>query len=80
MSDFASDFDPIDEVAQSFVDRYRRGERPPLAEYIERFPHLADRIRKLFPALVMIEEAGAAVGPETASLVRDDIEFCQCPQ
>ena len=71
MSDFASEFDPIDEVAQSFVDRYRRGERPSLTEYIERFPHLADRIRELFPALVMIEEAGPVVGPGTASLVRD---------
>lgn len=59
MSDLASEFDSIDEMAESFVDRYRRGERPSLAEFTERFPHLADRIRELFPALAMIEEAGS---------------------
>jgi len=63
VSDFASEFDPIDEVAQSFVDRYRRGERPSLTEYIERFPHLADRIRELFPALVRLTPPPASITP-----------------
>jgi serine/threonine protein kinase/WD40 repeat protein len=50
--------DPIDELAEEFLARYRRGERPALSEYVARRPDLADDIRDLFPALVMMEEAG----------------------
>src|SRR5262249_55787517 len=44
---------------------YRRGERPSLAEYTDQHPELAERIRRLFPALVLMEEFGsaAATGP-----------------
>lgn len=28
--------DPFDEVAESFLERYRAGERPSVAEYVER--------------------------------------------
>jgi serine/threonine protein kinase/formylglycine-generating enzyme required for sulfatase activity len=66
----ASDFDPLDDVAQSFLDRYRRGERPSLTEYTERFPHLAARIRELFPALVLIEDAGS---PDEADSPKIDV-------
>jgi serine/threonine protein kinase len=52
--------DPIDELAEEFLARYRRGERPALSEYVGRRPDLADDIRDLFPALVMMEEAGPA--------------------
>jgi serine/threonine protein kinase len=44
-------------LADEFADRYRRGERPPLHEYIDRYPDLADDIRELFPAMVEIELA-----------------------
>jgi serine/threonine protein kinase/formylglycine-generating enzyme required for sulfatase activity len=64
----SSDFDPIDDVAQSFLDRYRRGERPTLTEYTERFPHLAARIRDLFPALVLIEDAGSPGGVDSPKI------------
>ncbi|HQX51527.1 MAG TPA: protein kinase [Planctomycetaceae bacterium] len=47
----------IDAIAEDFVARYRLGERPSLAEYEERHPELADEIRELFPALVMMEQA-----------------------
>src|SRR5262249_36826731 len=53
---------PVEELAESFLARYRRGERPALSEYIERHPELADDIRDLFPALVMMEEAGPPDG------------------
>src|SRR5262249_4977464 len=43
-------------LAEEFIDRYRRGERPPLREYTERHPELAQDIRDLFPALVHIEQ------------------------
>jgi hypothetical protein len=28
----------IMELAEEFLDRYRRGQRPPLKEYIDRYP------------------------------------------
>ncbi len=52
--------DPIGPLAEEFVARYRRGERPGLSEYTERHPDLAERIREVFPMMVMMEEAGSA--------------------
>src|SRR5260370_40418415 len=48
----------IEQLAEEFLQRYRRGERPALAEYTTRYPELADDIRDVFAALVLIEEAG----------------------
>src|SRR5438067_9827937 len=42
-------------LADEFAARYRRGERPPLREYVEKYPELADDIRELFPALIGME-------------------------
>jgi WD40 repeat protein/serine/threonine protein kinase len=55
---------PVEELAEEFLARYRRGERPALTEYTRRHPELADEIRELFPALLLIEEAGPTVAPE----------------
>ena len=49
---------------RSSPTRYRRGERPALAEYTDRYPELADEIRELFPALV---DDGAARARRRAS-------------
>src|SRR3954447_23864465 len=57
-ADVSADFDPLDQPAEDFLTRYRRGERPALTEYAERYPAQADRIRALFPALVEMEQAG----------------------
>ncbi len=54
--------DPLNALAEEFADRYRRGERPPLSEYTDRYPALADEIRELFPALVMMEDLGSVAG------------------
>jgi Protein tyrosine and serine/threonine kinase len=43
------------ELAEEFLDRYRDGDRPPLTEYTDRYPQYADEIRKVFPALAMLE-------------------------
>ena len=51
----------VEALAEEFVERYRRGERPPLSEFIARFPEHADEIRDLFPALVMMEQ----IAPES---------------
>ena len=36
-----SEADPLDAVVESFLQRYRRGERPSVTEYTERYPELA---------------------------------------
>src|SRR5262249_49565307 len=38
-----------------FLERYRKGERPGLKEYIDRHPELAGEIREVFPAMAMME-------------------------
>jgi len=52
--------EPFDLLAEEFLDRFRRGERPAVHEYAERHPELAEEIRELFPTLVAMEQAGAA--------------------
>jgi formylglycine-generating enzyme required for sulfatase activity len=52
----------IDELAEDFAARYRRGERPALQEYIDRYPALADDIRELLPALAEVEQVKAEFG------------------
>jgi eukaryotic-like serine/threonine-protein kinase len=56
MSEPSADRDPFEGVAESFLARFRAGERPSIAEYAARHPELADQIRKLLPALVMVEQ------------------------
>ena len=46
------------ELADDFSRRYRRGERPSMAEYIAKHPALADQIRGLFPAMLAMEQSG----------------------
>src|SRR6516164_6823077 len=50
-------YDLLDRLAEEFADRFRRGERPALKEYTERYPELAEEIRELFPAMVQVEQA-----------------------
>src|SRR5688572_361540 len=45
----------IDVIAEEFVERYRRGERPAIGEYEAKYPEQAEAIRELFPALVVME-------------------------
>jgi serine/threonine protein kinase len=47
--------DPIEVMAESFVARFRRGERPSVEEYAARYPELADEVRELVPALAQLE-------------------------
>jgi WD40 repeat protein/serine/threonine protein kinase len=58
----SSGIDPVDDLIQAFLEQYRRGERPSLTEYTDKYPELAERIRDLFPALLVIEEVGSGVG------------------
>src|SRR5262249_15714079 len=48
---------PVEALAEEFLDRCRRGERPSLSEYTARHPEWADKIRSLFPLLLDMEAA-----------------------
>jgi WD40 repeat protein/serine/threonine protein kinase len=59
----------LERLAEEFVERHRRGERPALSEYADRHPDLADEIRGLFPALVQIEHLKPLPGDLTGAFV-----------
>jgi WD40 repeat protein len=46
----------FDELAEEFAERYRRGDRPSVEEYVSRLPEMADEIREIFPALIEVEQ------------------------
>jgi WD40 repeat protein/serine/threonine protein kinase len=50
-------YELLDRLAEEFAERHRCGEHPALQEYIDRHPELADDIRKLFPAMALVERA-----------------------
>ena len=64
--DRASDAErePFECVAEEFVERCRRGESPSVDEYLERYPEQAETIRKLLPAVAMIERLGRGALPQ----------------
>jgi serine/threonine protein kinase/WD40 repeat protein len=59
--------DPVEQLLESFLARWRSGERPSLEEYAARCPERAGEIRELFRALVEMEQlkpgVEAATGP-----------------
>jgi hypothetical protein len=55
MSTSSGDRDAFEQLAEEFAERLRRGEHPSLSEYIARCPDRAEDIRKLFPALALVE-------------------------
>ncbi len=57
--------EPIEVLLEEFLNRQRRGETPALTEYLDRHPEMADDIRELFPALVLMHE----VDPQAGELV-----------
>jgi serine/threonine protein kinase len=56
MADSSWERNPVDKLADEFLERFRRGENPSVTDYADKHPDLADEIRDLFPALVMMEE------------------------
>ncbi|MFK7820551.1 MAG: protein kinase, partial [Planctomycetaceae bacterium] len=43
-------------LANEFVERYRRGERPDVSEYANQHPELAAEIRDVFPMMLLMED------------------------
>jgi WD40 repeat protein/serine/threonine protein kinase/tetratricopeptide (TPR) repeat protein len=68
MSTSSDQRNPVELLAEDFLERKRGGEQPTLREYVERYPALADEIRDLFPALLMMEDLGDSSGATTGSL------------
>lgn len=56
MPSSSADRDPLEVLAEDFVERFRAGERPSLTEYARRMPDREEEIRDLFPALVEMEQ------------------------
>jgi serine/threonine protein kinase len=65
MSHSSSEPDPLDQLAEEFMVRCRRGERPAVSEYAARHPDLAEQIRELFPTLLVMEDLGSVGGEGT---------------
>jgi WD40 repeat protein/serine/threonine protein kinase len=67
MNSSSDERNPVELLAEEFLDRQRRGERPTLLEYTKKYPGLAEDIRDLFPALIKMEQLrpqdGDATGP-----------------
>jgi serine/threonine protein kinase len=67
MPDSSADRDPLERLAEEFVARFRRGERPSLTEYADRLPDRADEVRDLFPALVEMEHLKSGTADPTGA-------------
>jgi serine/threonine protein kinase len=64
--------DPIDRLAEEFVARYRKGERPSVSEFVRNYPQVAEQLQEVIQALVLLEdlapgkESDPAAGEEVA--------------
>lgn len=61
----------LGELAEEFSARVRKGELPEINEYVEKYPQLSERIRDLFPTLMVLE--GMATG--TGKTIRTSTSF-----
>ena len=59
MPETRSQRDPLEVLAEEFVDRLRRGEAPSIGDYAAEHPDLADRIREVFPTIAALERLKA---------------------
>jgi serine/threonine protein kinase/Flp pilus assembly protein TadD len=74
----SSEINPLDRLAEEFVERHRRGEQPSVAEYTSKHPELAKEIRDLFPALVMMEDVRPHKGDATGAFSSvTDADYCE---
>jgi hypothetical protein len=57
MRDTELDRDPLDLLAEEFAQRCRRGEHPPVSEFLQRHPQWAAELREMLPAVAVLESA-----------------------
>jgi WD40 repeat protein/Flp pilus assembly protein TadD len=62
-----TDREPIEQLAEEWRERWRRGEVFTADEYIARHPELAEQIRELFPAVALMEQLKPATGELTGA-------------
>lgn len=56
MSDFDTERDPVDVLAEEFAERWRRGDRPSVGDYAARFPQWAGKLRTVLPSVAKLEQ------------------------
>ncbi len=69
MADSSANRNQVERLAEEFLERQRRGERPSVSEYVGRHPEWAAEIRELFPALMVIERLKPEAGEFTGTFV-----------
>jgi len=81
-SDSDSDVDVPDEVgqlAEQFLALHRQGLTPNIDDYCLRYPEFADRIRSLFPTLLMVEQCGVAASGDSF-IIKSGLVGATCPE
>jgi WD40 repeat protein/serine/threonine protein kinase len=68
-ADTPSSAGPIGEIADEFVEAFRQGKHPSVEEFARRYPELADELREILPALVLMEKVKAPGVAPTAQPV-----------
>ena len=63
MEQIMSDDTLLGQLADEYIREVRKGKLPDIEEYAVKHPELADRIRELFPTLLLLEGMSAAEGP-----------------
>ena len=58
MSDSSAEHQAVGQLAEEFLGRWRRGEKPTVDDYANANPKHAARIRRLFPAMLLAENMG----------------------
>lgn len=71
---------PIEELAEEFIERYRRGERPSISEFAARRPEAASEIRELFATLLLMEQVDEQSQASAASRKRGSRVVAAVPQ
>src|SRR5689334_19055474 len=59
-----NDHELIDQVADSFAERIRKGENPAVGEYVARYPEVAAKLQALLPVVALLERHPAASDDE----------------
>lgn len=61
MTDPSEECDPLGELADEFLERHRRGERPSVDAFLDRLPDRREELRDMLSALVAVEALVPAV-------------------
>ena len=69
MSTSSGNRNPVEALAEDFLERKRRGEDATPEEYAGKHPELAEEILALFPALLMMEDLGGDSAERTGSVL-----------